>query len=283
MVGVDSALLSNNKVMGSIGLGFAIPADEARFVAGKLSHPDTAQTNWIGVGLQGLTQTLALTFGRPNLGGVVVTETEPDSPAAQAGLQVGDVIVSAGGRAVHAARTVLRIVLTTPSGVPIPFEIWRNGQTIKETITGRPWPQLTALRSQVLASAAGVARAEAGGRGLHLTAITDADVQRYKLANKSGVLIAQVTEGSEAESVGLKPGEAIVQVGKEPTTTPQEVEARLNHPDGRDGDWISLLVHSSSGGRWVAWFAGRLQVSALLVSMQPPTIEPAADAAARKP
>ncbi len=283
IVGVDSALESNSKVLGSIGLGFAIPANEARFVAGKLSHPGTDQMNWIGVHLQDLTQTLALTFGRPNLAGAVVTGMDPDSPAAQAALKLGDVIVSVGGRAVHEARTVLRIVLTTPSGVPIPFEIWRDGQTMKETITGRPWPHLTALRSQVLASADGVARAEAGGRGLHLTAITDADVQHYKLASKSGVLVEQVTAGSEAESVGLKPGEAIVQVGKEPATTPEEVEARLNHPDGADGDWISLLVHSGSGSRWVAWFAGRLQVSDLLVSMQPATIVPAADAAARKP
>jgi S1-C subfamily serine protease len=129
----------------------------------------------------------------------------------------------------------------------------------------------------------GVARAEAGGRGLHLSAITDADVTRYKLASKSGVLVDQVTAGSEAESLGLKPGEVIVQVGKDPATTPEDVEARLNHPHGADGDWISLLVQSGSDSQWIAWFAGRLQVSDLLVSTQPATVAPATDAAARKP
>jgi serine protease Do len=284
MVGVDSALESNNKVLeGSIGIGFAIPANEARFVAAKLSHPDIDQTNWIGVHLQDLTQRLALTFGRANLAGAVVTGMDPDSPAAQAGLKVGDVIVSAGGQAVYEGRAVLRIVVTTPPGVPIPFEIWRNGQTMKETIIGRPWPHLTALRSEILASAAGVESAEAGGRGLHLSAITDADVTRYNLASKSGVLVDQVTSRSEAESLGLRPGEAIVQVGKDPATTPQDVEARLNHPDGTDGDWISLLVRSGSANRWVPWFAGRLQVSNLLVSMPPAKVAPSVDAAARKP
>jgi serine protease Do len=284
IAGVDSALMSNSKVLGSIGLGFAIPADEARFVAAKLAHPNTDQPNWIGVHLQDLTQTLALTFGRPSLAGAIVTGVDPGSPAAQAGLKPGDVIVSAGGHAVEEARAVLRIIVTTPTGEPIPFNVWRDGQTMKETIIGRPWPHLSALRSEVLASAEGVARAEAGGRGLHLTAVSDGDVQRYKLAGKSGVLVDEVTEGSEAESVGLKPGDVIELVGKEPATTPEAMEAKLNHPDGTTGNWISLLVQGESSTRWVAWFAGRLQVSQLLVSpVQPPTIVPAENAAAHKP
>jgi serine protease Do len=284
IVGVDSALESNSKVLGSIGIGFAIAANEASFIASKLRHPDTDQTNWIGAHLQDVTQTLALTFGRPDLEGAVVTGVDPDSPAAQAGLKLGDVILRASGLAVHDARTVLRIVLTIPSGQPISFDVWRDGRAIKETIVGRPWPNLSALRSQVLASADAVARAVTGGRGLHLTSVSDGDIKRYKLAGKSGVLVDQVTAGSEADSVGLKTGDVIEQVGKEPATTPEEVQAKLNHPDGTAGNWISLLVHNDAGSRWVPWFAGRLQVSDLLFSpVQPAAIVPAANPAAQKP
>ena len=62
MIGVNTALLSNNKLLGSIGLGFALPANDARFVASKLRDPENAMPNWIGLHLQDLTAELAMTL-----------------------------------------------------------------------------------------------------------------------------------------------------------------------------------------------------------------------------
>ena len=266
IVGIDTALISNNPSLGSIGLGFAMPSDDVKFVTNKLRNPDKDPPNWIGVNLQDLTWELAGIFARPDMTGAIVTGVDPESPAAQAALVPGDIIMGAEGQELPDARAILRAIVVQPAGTPIPLSVWRDGKIVGLTVRGQPWPHMTALRSDVLASAAAVARAQAQGLGLglHLAAITPADRQRFSLGNVSGVLVDQVTPGSQAQDRGLVAGDVIVQVDNRPATTPDDVMSRLASRSTASGSRVALLVRNKSGARWIALFVGRIDVSGLL-------------------
>ncbi len=110
MIGVNTALLSNNSLLGSIGLGFALPSNDAKFVAGRLRSLD-AVPDWVGLHLQDLGAQLATSFGRPNMQGAIVTGVDPGSPAALASLRPGDIITAADGQDMPDSRAVLRAVI----------------------------------------------------------------------------------------------------------------------------------------------------------------------------
>src|SRR5919199_1287856 len=79
LVGINTALVSNNKVLGSIGIGFALPSNVVSFVTGRLLHPETDTPDWFGLHLQDVTPPIAMVFARPDVGGAIVTGTEPNS------------------------------------------------------------------------------------------------------------------------------------------------------------------------------------------------------------
>src|ERR1700733_15939584 len=99
IIGINTALVSNNRNLGSIGLGFAIPANVTRYIAERLEDPAKATPNWVGLHLPDLTAPLAIAFGLPiSTGGAIVTDADPNSPAGRASLRPGDVVIAALGR-----------------------------------------------------------------------------------------------------------------------------------------------------------------------------------------
>jgi len=271
IVGIDTALLSNSAVLGSIGLGFAIPANVVSYVAVRLEDPDKAMPNWTGVHLQDLTAPLAIGFGLPvSSGGAIVTDVDPDSPAGHAMLRSGDVILAALGQPMSDSRAILRAVLMAPQGAAIPMIVWRNDHSENLTLQSVPWPHMLALRSQVLASRANIAKAEAAGLGVHVASVTSADRRRYHLGDAKGVLIDRVTPDSEATSLGLRPGDVIQQVGHQPVTTPGEVTELFEHGKTAPGNVIPILVRNQSGLQWHTLWAGKIDPSELVAGpLQP--------------
>jgi serine protease Do len=284
IVGIDSALVSNSKVLGSIGLGFALPSNDVQFVARKLRDPLTSTATWVGLHLQDLTARLATVFGRPDISGAIVTGTDPDSPAARASLVAGDVITGANGHELPDARAILRFVLAQPLDTPISFTVWHQGHMSEVTLRTQPWPHIMALRSDVLASPADVAREAQEGIGLHLTAITEANSKRFGLSVDQGDLVDQVTPGSQADEADLRPGDVIVQVNDHPAPAPEVLSAQLRYGANAATDLVALLVHSAAATRWVTLYVGRVDVTALLFApVMPAGPELAHDASATAP
>jgi serine protease Do len=287
MVGVNTALVSNIKQLGSIGLGFALPSNDARFVASKLRSPDEDQPNWTGLHVQDLTSDIGAIFGHPDVNGAIVTSVDADSPAAQAGMQSGDIIMGADGHVLTDARAVLRDVIVAPTGAKIAFDVWRGDHSTQATIQTLPWPNMKALRSEVLASPASVAQAQAAGCGLHLAAITDADRQRYNLGDATGVLIDKVANGSEADTMGFRPGDVIEKVGNVPVATPEDVMAQTTHGSAASGDMVAMLVRGPTSMQWLTLFVGRVDLQDLVAGPdffgRPNTRNASAGVTARQP
>jgi len=266
VVGINTALLSNNTVLGSIGIGFALPSNDAALLTNKLMHPEHLSPNWVGLELQDLSPSMAQSFGSSLTGGAIITSVDKDGPAAQASLAPGDIITAIDGRTVFDSRAIQREVVEKPPGEAIALSVWRKGRTRAVTLHGEPWPHMMALRDSVLASAASIQRAEAEGTGLHLVNNTPTVRKRFDVTITSGVVIDRVTDGSEADSLGLETGDVITMVGDRPATSASEVMARLDHPDSATGDLISILVHDRSVTRWVTMFIGRVDVANLIAT-----------------
>jgi serine protease Do len=267
IIGVDTALYSNNSVEGSIGLGFAIPSNDVSFVYSKLINPTADLPNWIGLHLQDVSAPIAIAFRRPDVSGAIVTNLDPDSPAAHARLARGDIITALDSKTMTDARAILREIAEKPSGVPMTMSVWRKGQTIDVIVQGVRWPHITALRSDVLASEASVARLQQHNTGLHVVAITEADRKRLGLTDQPGVLIDSVAEGSLAASVGIAPGDVIEQVSDRPAVSPDDVMMQLTHNESAPEDLVALLVRHGASTRWVPLFVGQLNIADLLTTL----------------
>lgn len=264
VVGVNTALISNNKVLGSIGIGFALPANDVAIAAQKLMDPIGAHPDWAGLELQDLSPGLAESFGDMVTHGAIVTGVDPGSPAAHAGLVPGDIISRIGDEPATNARTVQRTIVVTPPGVPISLSVWRAGDTRTVSLSGTDWPHMSALRASVLASAKAVASVHSEGSGLHLANITPALRKRFDLSQTSGVVIDHVAAGTEADSLGLAAGDVIAMIDDQPATDVQMVDEHLDHATAARGYLVPILVHGKFRTRWVTVYVCHVNVADLL-------------------
>jgi serine protease Do len=270
VIGIDTALLSNNKTLGSIGLGFAMPSNDVRFVAAKLQQPNAVMPDWIGLHLQDLTSQLATVFDRPDMNGAIVTSIDPNSPAARGHLQPGDIIVSALGEEMPDSRAVLRTVSNAPEGAEIPLLVWRHHEMMNVTLQSVPWPEMLELTSEVLASPESVARAESVGIGLKLAGLTQEDRQRDHLGDVPGVLIDAVAPGSMAYNRNLQKGDVILQVGDRPATSPEDVQAQFSQANAGPGDLVAMLVRDQTGTKWTTIWVGTINPNELVARSAAP-------------
>jgi serine protease Do len=258
VIGVDTYLLSNNSRLGSIGLGFALPSNDVSFVVGMLRNPDHAVPTWVGLHLQDLTEELAAIFGRPNVSGAIVTWVDPDGPAANASVGTGDIITALNGHPLADSRAIQRAVSAMASDAPIVLSVWHNGHATEVTLHGKPWPHMMALRGEVLASADSIAQAEDAGLGLHVTDLTDEDRKRYNLQDAKGVLIYEVTPGSQADTMGFQAGDVIEQIGDQRAPSAGQLRSQLTAEGGGPGKLVALLVHEKTGSKWRTLWVGRI-------------------------
>jgi serine protease Do len=133
VLGVNTAILSPSG--GNIGIGFAIPAPVAQKVVAELREHGKVSRGFIGVQLAPLDPVLAGALGREGGKGAVVSQVVPDSPAAKAGLRVGDVITAVDGRAVDAPRDLVRVAGTTAQGSKLTLSVLRRDGTKEIAVT----------------------------------------------------------------------------------------------------------------------------------------------------
>ena len=133
VLGVNTAILSPSG--GNIGIGFAIPAPVAQKVVAELREHGKVSRGFIGVQLAPLDPILAGVLGREDGKGAVVSQVVPDSPAAKAGLRVGDVITAVDGRAVDAPRDLVRVAGTAAQGSKLTLSVLRRDGTKEIAVT----------------------------------------------------------------------------------------------------------------------------------------------------
>jgi len=257
VVGVDTALYTS-KGGGNIGIGYAIPSNEVAFVVPHLLDPNLPPPGWIGVTGQDVTPDLARAFGLPHEDGVVVKQAAAGGPASQAGLRPGDIILTANGVAPANTRALIWSIVQLDPGHKIPITYWREDAEQTAMVTVAAWPDLRSPRAETMASAAMATMAPSPDLGMGLAMITPEARQHYGLApSLNGVLIALVTNNTEASARDLHPGDVIINIDGTPVSTPDEVQDMIQKAFAEQRHYLGFLIAGKSGLNWISFYTAK--------------------------
>jgi serine protease Do len=243
LVGINTAIFSQTG--GYQGVGFAVPTTIGKPVYESLIKNGKVIRGHLGVGIQDLTQDLAKSFGIANVKGALVGEVKEDSPAAQAGLKQGDIIISYQGKAVDDAVVLQRLVTSTTVGTTVAIKVIRDGheKELMATIT-----EQTEL--------ARTAKVEPGEHRSALAgvAVQDLDIATAKelglKGNVRGVIVTQVEPDSGPERAGLMPGDVIQAINRQPVKSVKDFEQASSSV--RNGDRVLLLVNRRGSSLFIS-------------------------------
>ena len=246
VIGINTAIFSPNG--GNIGIGFAIPANQARAVLAQLKESGTVSRGWLGVQIQGIDEGLAESLGLDGTDGALVTEVVAGGPAAEAGLQAGDVVTQFAGRPVDSPRTLGRLVAEEDAGSRVELEIWRDGGSRQIDV------ELGELDEpgRVAASAAPRAGNADAALGLTLRDLGPTAKERLGLgADVEGAVVASVVPGSAAAREGIQPGDVILEINRKKVGSAREAadELAASRADGRRA---LVLLRRGDAQRFVA-------------------------------
>ncbi len=234
VVGINSAIIT--RTGGSIGLGFAIPAKMARSVMDNLIASGRPQRGFLGAVWGDIDAARAARLGLGVTSGAIIEGVMPDSPADAAGLRVGDVVLSFGGKPVDSFNRLRNAIAFTPPGEKVSMEIVRDGD--KRVINAE-----VADREQWLAAA----RKEETIDALGITVINAVRIgpAGFGDADAGGVQIASLDPGGLARREGLEPGDLIFAIDGRMIASVDELKKSLSSADWRRG----VRIDVERGGR----------------------------------
>lgn len=242
VVGINSQIYSRSG--GFMGISFAIPMDEAIRVSDQLRATGKVSRGRIGVQIGPVDKEVAESIGLGSATGVLVSAVEPDSPAAKAGLQAGDVIVQFNGTKIDKVSDLPRLVGNTKPGSKVSLTIFRRGKQQQLAITVADVP---ADESQIAqAPEASGATANAKTLGLRVTDLTAA--QKKALGVRGGVQVAEAS--GPAARAGMRPGDVVLAIANTEVASVKDFEAALAKADQskpvnvlvRRDEWAQYLL-----------------------------------------
>ena len=238
VVGINTFLVSPSGTFS--GMGFAIPTQIVRPTVETLIRDGKVSHGHIGIGISDVTPENAKFFGDSTAMGGVVTQVEPDSPGAKAGLQTGDVITELDGQKINDAGELQVMIGQKQPGTKVDLTVLRDGKTMHVPVT------LEALGSH---GSDNGSPSESTGKarwGLGLGNLTpEVRDQLQAPANLRGAVIEQVQPGSSADVAGLQQGDVILEVNRHKVQSASDVQQALSSvPKGQD----ALVLVWSNGG-----------------------------------
>lgn len=231
VVGINAQIYSRSG--GYEGLSFAIPIDLALHVQKQIVEHGRAQHAMLGVTVQEVNQSLADSFKLPRPEGALVASVEPDSPAAKAGLQPGDVLQRAGSRTIVASADLPAVVTMAKPGDKITLQVWRNGapRTVEATLADADRDRQQARAGGDSGSSADSGKARLG---LALRPLEPAEQRASGVTN--GLVVEQAS--GPAAAAGVQPGDLLLAVNGQPAKSVQAVRDAVSHADKA----VALLV-----------------------------------------
>lgn len=221
LVGINTAIFSRSG--GYMGIGFAVPANMTRTVMDSLIKSGKVTRGWLGVSIQEINQALAKQFGLSETKGALVGEVMADSPAADAGVKSGDVIVSYDGRPIDSPSALRNQVAQTSVGRSVKLEVLRDKKRRTFTLKVAEQPKEMAQNGDEEVSS------EEGGQksalsGIELRNLT-ADVARQLglPPETQGVVVTGVAPDSAASQTGVAPGDVILEINRQPVRSVADV------------------------------------------------------------
>jgi serine protease Do len=237
VVGINTAIMPNGQ-----GIGFAIPVNTAKPLVPQLIAKGEVTRGYLGVNIQSITPSLAKALKLQSQKGALVADVSPGGPAETGGIKRGDVIIGFNGKTVDDSHHLPALVAAAPVGREAAVTILRQGQEKKLTV------QVGELPGEKTGSGKS-ARPATGKWGLQLGDVTPQTAQRYHLQDDKGVVVVRVEPGSQAAAAGLRSGDLILEVNRQPVGSVQEVLENMDRSQPKDQ--LLLLVQRQSGKFYV--------------------------------
>ncbi len=250
VIGINTAIYSPSG--GSIGIGFAVPSAFARPIIDQLKATGKVERGWIGARIQPVTDALAEAVGLDKSRGAMVATIDQASPAAQAKLEPGDVILTYDGKPIDRSRQLPLLVAGTPPNAAVKMTIWRDRKehdvTLKvaaldpnrppppppEPEKPKPPPTVDAL-------------------GLKVAKLTEDLRKQFSLPEAAkGIVIIDVPANSAAATQGLRPGDLVVAIGRAPVATLEEVQQKATVSTKTGSKDLLVRVERDGNTRFVA-------------------------------
>jgi serine protease Do len=241
LIGINTAILSRSG--GSQGIGFAIPVNLARHDMNEIVEHGHVIRGWLGATIQDVTPAMAKAFGMQVPGGALIADVSPNSPAAEAGLKPGDIIMSMNGQPVADSSSLRLQVSEAGPGASIPMIVRRENSTLNMTAKLRELPSDAGKTTEVAAG-------EQVERGIQVEELTPALRQQLQLSKEAhGVVVAQVNPSSPAATAGVREGDVVEEVGHHAVATVSEFEQAMR---GAGSQTVLLRVVRDGTGLYTA-------------------------------
>jgi serine protease Do len=254
VIGINTAIFSPSG--GSVGIGFAIPSNLAKDVIQQLRDTGMVARGWIGVQIQGVTPDMAEALGIQSTdGGAIVAGVMDGGPAAAAGLQQGDVILSFNGEKIEHLQSLPRVVAATKAGDTVPVEVLRGGEHETVQVTVGPMPDEEQVASADPGKPAMQSENDSVEQELGLAVAPLSPEVRKQFGiveDVTGVLVTGVREDSPARDTGVGPGDIIVRIGSDEVHTVADVAKGIEQARTDQRNAVMLLVNRQGDERFVA-------------------------------
>jgi serine protease Do len=242
LVGMNTAIIAHGSE-GNQGIGFAVPVNLVHNVMDQILKNGKVTRAYIGIVPQDMTPAMARAFGDKDLSGALVGDVSPNSPAAKAGLQKGDIIISMNGKPVNDSNDLRMTVSMMAPGSRVDLKVTRDGAIRDIPVTLEEMPGTVAELKQ---------KGDATKSSLSGISVQDLDAQTARQAgvpaNTPGVVVTDINPSSAAADSGLQPGDVIQQVNRKPVRNTADFEQAMRGSK----DETLLLVNRQGTTLYVA-------------------------------
>jgi serine protease Do len=244
VVGINSAILSNSG--GSVGIGFAIPANFANNVVKQITEFGEIKRGYIGVRIQEVTKEIADSLGLKSQEGALVSSATAGGPADKAGIESGDIILEFNNKKVDNMRKLPKIVADTRVGQSVEVKIWRNKKILTKNITVTRLEEASEYKNenskQVAPSAITIKEL-----GIKIRNINNQDVEKKpNLKDKKGVYILEISGDSPLALLPVKEGEIIIAVANIPVSNVKNFEDQFKKEIKKNTNSVLLTILDSN-------------------------------------
>ncbi len=258
VIGINTALISPTS--GSAGLGFAIPSNDAHFVIDRLEHYGWIRPGWLGVKIQEVSPEMAKAMDLPDAEGSIVAWVVEGSPAAAAGLRIGDIITRFGQDVPSDDRALLRMIGASPPGEKVTLAILRDGKPMNVPVTLAEWPKMQWEDRDAPTKVTPPHWIIPHDLGLTVEPPSAEYLARSDFPpaakDMKAVVVTAIQQNAEAVRRGLGVGDLILQVGDSPIGSAADLQREIDRVRSEHRNFAMFLILPKNAADKESRFAG---------------------------
>jgi serine protease Do len=252
LVNLEGEVIGINTMIAGLntGIGFAIPSNLAREVAGQLIQHGKYTRSWLGVAITSLREDpeyRSLVKGVQD--GVVVREIVPDGPAAKSDLKPADIITAVDGHPVATSQQLRYEIRSKPLGKEVVLDVYRKDRSLKVKVRPEAWPESNEVAATPRRRTAPAAVESEKILGLTVQSLTPELAKKFELQARSGVVVTEVADASPAADKELKAGDVITEIDHQPVRNLRDFREAMKNADAHKGVVVNYL--RGGAGRFV--------------------------------